>query len=185
MILIKRDNPKIYGGKAYLVSREEDTALNSIASAISINRGLLVDLLRKHDIRVEQNATKDDLLKKASYSFEINTSFANDFYKTFVSKFSNVDGDEEDAPSTQMGGTDGYTAATVGIMSAISKILGMFSKPDSTGQQMQYNQQILALAAEKERQKKRNQTIAIVLTVAAVIGITIFTIYYAKRKKAL
>lgn len=197
MIIIKRDSPKIFGGKMYLVTPQENGAINSIANSISINRSYLVRLLQKHDVEANENMPKEELLQILGNTYSLNGQFAKEYHNKFVQKFSNIVpiNDEEDsdtgsgagsgAGAGMMGGTDGYTAATVGIMNAIASIFNVFNKPDTTGQQMQYNQQILALAAEKEAKKKRNQTIAIVATIVAVIGIAIFTIYYAKRKKAL
>ena len=79
MIIIKRDNPQIFGGKAYLMTNEERNAMNMVADAITINRGALTQLLLKHDIRVAQNASKEELLDAFTVAFTTKPKFQNDF----------------------------------------------------------------------------------------------------------
>lgn len=171
MIVIKRDNPQIFGGKAFLMSKEESVATNAIAEAISVNRSPLVQLLRMHDVQVNESIPKEELIIILSDTFLKNKDFADAFYKRFATKYSNA--------------TDGYTAATVGIMNAFASIFGAFSKPNTTGQQVDFNKQVLLLAAQKEEEKKRNQKIAVISVIVLVVGVAAFLFFYARKQKAI
>lgn len=83
------------------------------------------------------------------------------------------------------GGGGGWLGAISGILNGVGTIGQLFSKPDATSAQLNYNQQILALAQQKEATRKRNQTFAIVGVSVLVVGVAIFLIYYAKKNKAI
>ena len=77
--------------------------------------------------------------------------------------------------------TDGYTAATVGIMDSIASIVQAFQTPDNSAAIAATNAQIIALAAEKEKTRKRNTTLAIIgLGILAIIAG--FVIYKQTQK---
>lgn len=211
MIVIKRDNPQIFGGKAFLMSEEESISMNAIAEAISIDKQKLIQLLIKNGYLASDTLTKEQLLNQLSEAFK-NKNFATDFAKQYAKKYSpkysNYSSYEEsssmikddtentsfwegtynsnsDSTTKNKIGAGGYLSLINGIIGGVGSILGIFSKPDNTGQQLTYNQQILMLAAEKEAQKKRNQTIAIIVVIIVVLGIAGFTFYYAKKQKAI
>jgi len=213
MIVIKRDNPQIFGGKAYLVNSQENMAMNVVADAITVHRGPLTQLLLAHDVQVNQAATNEELLDALTKAFRTNKDFSVAFAKQFATsgkKYSNygddstsmIGEDSEDGNADFWGSGSssgsssnnnsgggmsgaGYLGLINGIVNGVGGILGLFAKPDSTGAQLNYNQQILMLAAQKEAQKKRNQTIAIVSVSALIIGTVIFLVWYAKKNKAL
>lgn len=215
MIVIKRDNPQIFGGKAYLVNSQENMAMNVVADAITVHRGPLTQLLLAHDVQVNPTATKEELLDALTKAFRTNKDFSVAFAKQFATsgkKYSNygdgesssdIANDTENADfwagsnsgsssgsssnNNSGGGMSGagYLGLINGIVNGVGGILGLFAKPDTTGAQLNYNQQILMLAAQKEAQKKRNQTIAIVSVSALIIGTVIFLVWYAKKNKAL
>lgn len=172
MIVIKRDNPKIFAGKAYLMNEPEEIALNTIADVISIKRSPLVQLLQQYNVPANELVSKQELLNVLSKTYINNQPFALQFNQLFLEKrFSNA--------------TDPYTSATVEIMNAFKSIVGAFSKPDTSSQQLDFNQQILLLAQQKEEQKKKNQKMAIIAVVIVVLLAATITIYYAKKKKAI
>lgn len=193
MIIINKDIPRVFDGKTILISSNEDKAFDVIADSL-VNRGPLVELLRKHDFEVTQNTNKQDLLNalKQAYSKE---SFRVEYAKKYIAKnrTSNLDDEEASvhdsspsASSTNSGGSSssgggfGWLNAISGIVNGVGGILGAFQKPDYTGQQINYNQQLLLLAAQKEKQKT-TKIIVIVSSIVAVIIVGI--IIYSKRKK--
>lgn len=185
MIIIKRDNPKVFGGKAYLMTDDEAQAINTIAGSISINRGPLVELLRAHDYMVDNNATKEELLQHLTKAYN-NKQFAQEYAKLMLGKkYSNEDG--EDSPNTQqtqsVGG--GWLGAISGIVGGIGGIIQSFQKPSQAQLAAEYQQQILQLAAEKERSKERNKKIAIAIIAIIVIAGIFFGFSYAKKQKMI
>jgi hypothetical protein len=186
MIVITRDTPQVFGGKTFLLTKEETDAMNTVASAITDNRSPLTKLLLAHDVQVNENASKEELLDAFTHAFKTKEQFRTDFAKMNVKKFSNADGDEPattDGNQAPAGG--GYLGLINGIIGGVGGILGMFQKPDTTGAQLNYNQQILQLAAQKEAARKRNNTIAIIAVIVVVALIAFGTVYYAKKKKAI
>lgn len=224
MIVIKRDNPQIFGGKAYLMTKPETIAINTIAEAISVNRSPLVKLLQQHDIQVAQNATHEQLLGTLTNAFN-KKEFALDFEKAYKKTYSNWGDDDVESSSdiannsdnafwagsgdnvnnaggntnysysnnlgttsgsnNSSGGGGGWLGAIGGILNGVAGIGQLFSKPDTTGAQLNYNQQILALAQQKEATRKHNQTIAIIAVAVLVLGTAAFLIYYANKKRAI
>lgn len=184
MITIKRDIPRLFNGKTILVSQEQNLAMETLAEAISINRGPLTQLLLNNNVKVNPIISNEELLKITTQNFKANPELIKGFAKAYAKKdYSNVDGE---TPGTKSSGTtDPYTGATVSIMNAFASIFGAFSKPDSTAQQLTFNQQVLALAAEKEAQRQRNQKIAMIVTVGLILGTITFLAIYAKKNKAI
>lgn len=183
MIIIKRDNPKVFGGKAYLMTDDEAQAINTIAGSISINRGPLVELLRAHDYMVDNNATKEELLQHLTKAYN-NKQFAQEYAKLMLgNKYSNQDGGaEQSAPQAQGGG---WLGAISGIVGGIGGIIQSFQKPSQAQLAAEYQQQILQLAAEKERAKERNKKIAIAIIGIIVIAGIFFGFSYAKKQKMI
>jgi len=188
MIIITRDNPQLFGGKAYLMTKQESQAMNTVADAITVNRGPLTQLLLAHDVQVNPDASKEELLEVFTNTFKNKEQFRTDFAKLNIKKFSSYE--NENAENTNEGDANataggGYLSLINGIIGGVGGILGLFAKPDTTGAQMNYNQQILMLAAQKEATRKRNNTIAIVLVSLTLIAIIVGTVMYAKKKKAI
>lgn len=225
MIVIKRDNPQIFGGKPYLMTKQETKAVNTIADAISINRSPLVKLLQQHDIQASMDDTHEQLLGTLTNAFN-KKQFALDFEKLYKKGYNNFGDDDVEGSSdisnnsdnsfwagsgdnvnnpggntnysysnnsgttsgsnnSSGGGGGGWLGAIGGILGGIGAIGQLFSKPDTVGAQLNYNQQILALAQQKEAARKRNQTIAIIAVAGLILGTAGFLIYYAKKNKAL
>jgi len=84
-------------------------------------------------------------------------------------------------PSTATAGSGNVFTNT---LAGITGILGLFNKPDTTALSQQTNAQILALAAEKETARKRNNIIAISATLLLIIGVVIGLVRYANKNKA-
>ncbi len=81
------------------------------------------------------------------------------------------------------GGGSGWLGAVSGIVSGVGGILSLFQQPNTTAQAQATNAQILALAAQKEAARRRNNIIAVSATIVGS-ALIIFIIYkIAKPKK--
>jgi len=168
MIIITHDKAKIFDGKSYLVSKDQEKGMNHIADAIVNNKQALVDLLNKYGVPAYGKISSNELTVLTVDMLGKSKEFQDAFAQMVAGKtYSNM--------------TDGYTAATVGIMDSIASIIGSFQTPDNSAAIAATNAQILALAAEKEKAKKRNTTIAII--VIAVLVVAAGFIIYKQAKK--
>ena len=163
MITITHDKAKIFNGKSYLVSPEQEAGMEQIADVIVNHRKPLITLLNKYKVPAYEKISANELTVLTVDMLAKSAEFQKEFAEMVAGKkYSNM--------------TDGYTAATVGIMNSIASIVGAFQTPDNSAAIAATNAQILALAAEKEKARKINNTIAIVvvLVIAAVAGFIIY-----------
>ncbi len=79
-------------------------------------------------------------------------------------------------------GTGTGTNSFGSVLTGVTGLLGLFGKPDTTALAQQTNAQILALAAEKEAARKRNNTIAIVAIALLIVGTVIGLVMYSRNK---
>ena len=169
MIIITRDTAKVFDGKSYLVSPEQQKGMEHIADAVVNKKQELVDLLNKFGVPAYGKISANELTVLTVDMLNKSKEFQGEFAQMVAGSYSNM--------------TDGYTAATVGIMDSIAKIIGSFQTPDNSAAIAATNAQILALAAEKEKAKKRNTTIAIVVISILVIAAGFIIYKQAKANK--
>ena len=168
MIIITKDTAKIFNGKSYLVSQEQHAGMNHIADTVVNNKEGLVALLNKFGVPAYGKISANELTVLTVDMLNKSKEFQGEFAQLVANKsYSNM--------------TDGYTAATVGIMDSIASIIGSFQTPDNSAAIAATNAQILALAAEKEKAKKRNTTIGIIV-IAVLVAIAGFVIYKQAKK---
>ena len=168
MIIITKDTAKIFDGKSYMVSPDQEKGMDHIADAVVNNKQGLVDLLNKFGVPAYGKISANELTVLTVDMLNKSADFQKEFAQMIAGKsYSNM--------------TDGYTAATVGIMNSIASIIGSFQTPDNSEAIAATNAQILALAAEKEAAKKRNTTIAIV--VISILAIIAGFVIYKQAKQ--
>lgn len=168
MIIITHDKAKIFDGRSFMVSPKQEKGMDFIADAVVNQRNELVDLLNKYGVPAYEKISANELVVLLTDMLKKSPDFQREFAQMMAGKqYSNM--------------TDGYTAATVGIMDSIASIVNAFQTPDNSAAIAATNAQIIALAAEKEKTNKRNTTLAIIgLGILALIAG--FVIYKQTKK---
>jgi hypothetical protein len=182
MIKVISDAPQVFKGKSYLVSDNQTTAMNMMASAIVDKRPKTIELLSKYSIALSQKPSNQELLSGLILGFKKYPEMVREFADPSFSKFSNLneDGEKSSSESADGGSTLGFIS---GIIGGVGDIIGLFGHADSNVLAANANSQILALIAEKEKARRRNNIIAIVTVALVLIGSGVLIYVNVKNKK--
>lgn len=186
MIKVVFDNPNVFNGRDHLIGEEEQVAMDTIAKAIVSKRSQVASLIKKHGIALSASPTNEELLSGLFVGFKSHPGFTEEFAALSLDKkrMSNVESNSG-LNAAQAGASSGagWGSAISGIVGGIGGILSIFGHQDSAAMASQTNAQILYLIAEKEKARRRNNTIAIVSVIVISILATVGLVYYAKTQK--
>ncbi len=185
MITVTKDNPGLFGGKKFINTEGQSDALHVIADIIANKKSNLITVLNKYNIPASEKSSTQELLNGIVIGNRNNKNFTAELAKiASKSSFSNVEDSSTDNTNPNDSTKTIKTVDYGSIINGIGGILSLFNKTDTTGIAQQTNAQILTLAAEKEAARKRNNAIAIAVTIILVVGtITGLVLYYRKKNK--